>query len=286
MDIDIRDEIDRSFDEGPPIDDLDLILTRGQQVVRRRRVLGAASTTLAAALVAGIALMSTGGDAGTAPPGPAGSATATPAVPLDVVPVLPDGYVRGETSGLRTGQPVSLDRGGVVHVRPGVTILQTVPHPFGSTSAAAAYIEGGATYWWAGALDDDGTGMSTSTPAKAGMTFQEWVAGRPLPLGGKISALHVDPDVDPYEAIDLRRDGNIYVSPDIEVTELDQHPWDEPEGSWAVTAIYEQDGETHWFAGRQTGTDGTSASTPAIAGRTFADWVAEQQAALHQGGGA
>src|SRR6478735_6079650 len=86
MDIDIRDEIDRSFDEGPPIGDLDLILSRGQQVVRRRRLAEGASLLLVAGVIAGIAFAASGTPEGS--PGPAGQPTA--AVRPSSPPVVPD----------------------------------------------------------------------------------------------------------------------------------------------------------------------------------------------------
>jgi hypothetical protein len=207
MDTDIRDEVERSFDEGPPVDDLDLLLTRGRAAVRRRRLAEGASLLLVAGVVAVVALVSMGGSTETSAPDPAGppTTTVTPTSP----PAVPD--------------PIQPD------------------------------------------VDANLTGSPSTAIARL---------------------VRTDPRVDPFDAVDLRSDGTIHVSRDVVVTRLDRHPWTESEGSRAVALVYEQGGVTHWFAGRQTGVNGTSASTPTIPARTFADWVAEQQTALHLGGGA
>jgi hypothetical protein len=299
MDTDIRDELDRSFDEGPPIDDLDLLLARGHTAVRRRRLAGIGSVLVVAGAVATVALLSSG-TTQTVSPAPAGSPStaqsATPVVPDSTAPDVPgSAFVFVVPAHLVFNAPaVTLQPGGVVELEPGVEVVQAIDGPFDRThptrSIAVEYVRNGSTYWFAGAFDDTGARASTNTRAKAGMTFQEWVDSRPLTvtLNGRSwpGIVYVDPQVDPFDAVDLRADGNIYVNPDVVVTRLDQHPWPEPEGSWAVALVYEQGGETHWYAGRQTGTNGTAASTTAIPGRTFEDWVAEQQGALLQGGGA
>jgi hypothetical protein len=198
MDTDlIREQIDRSFGDGPEHPDLEVVLARGRSSVRRRRLAAAAGGLGAAAATVVVALALAGGppETGTAPPA-APSPSATPTV--------------------RPSAPVS-----EITIRP-----------------------------------------------------RRW------------PTVYVDPAVDPFDAVELRRDGTIHVSEDVTVTLVDRHPWPEPPDTRAVVLVYEQGGETHWYAGRKTGSNGTSASTTAVPGRAFEDWVAEQRAALLQGGGA
>lgn len=181
MDTDIRDELDRAFGEGPPIDDLDLLLDRGRAAVRRRRLAGAASMALAAGVVVGVALVSTGGSTTSTPPGPAvgPSTTAThPVVPdaiqPDVVPIIWDDRLADGLHSLNP-PPVSYESDGFVHVQPGVEILDTIAAPYGNDSAAVEFRIDGTTHWFAGALASDGNHLSKSTPARPGLTFEEWV---------------------------------------------------------------------------------------------------------------
>lgn len=187
MDTDIRDELDRSFGAGPPIDDLDLLLDRGRAAVRRRRLAGAASIALAAGVVVGIALVSTGGPGTTTSPDPAGTASATPtsapvvpdAIEPDVVPIIRDD--RREDGPRSLNQPVvSLEADGFVHAQPDVEILHAVADPLDrpdiSRSVALQYVYRGETHWFFGAIQGDGMIFSTSTPALADLPFERWVA--------------------------------------------------------------------------------------------------------------
>lgn len=134
MDTDIRDEIDRSFDEGPPIDDLDLLLDRGRAAVRRRRLAEGASLLLVAGVVTVISLVSTGGSTGSTSPGPAVSPTAsfTPSSP----PVVPDDRPdlvtpEGEWPGQVDLDLVEFAGGDTEQLQPSgsATILEQRAHP-------------------------------------------------------------------------------------------------------------------------------------------------------------
>lgn len=182
MDTDLREQLDRSFGDGPPIDDLDLLLDRGRAAVRRRRLFEGGSVLLVAAAVTVIALVSTGGTAPSSSPGPAGPPTSTsaPVVPdpsPDVVPVITEDRLADRLHELAS-PAVALQRDGIVHVQPGVDVVRTIAHPFGeqSSSAAVEYVLDGTTYWYVG-VDTGDLILNYRTRAKAG-TFPGWVASR------------------------------------------------------------------------------------------------------------
>ncbi len=160
MDTDIRDEIERSFDEGPPIDDLDLLLIRGHAAVRRRRLAEGGSVLLVAAAIT-VAALVTGGSSGTTSPAPVDTPTAstlpTPVVPdpteLDVVPstaptaVLEPGPVEiVEDPTLPRAEPIRLVPPNAVHHRPGVQVEQVLHEP--DSPLAVQYTLDGQTWWF------------------------------------------------------------------------------------------------------------------------------------------
>ncbi|GAA4374441.1 hypothetical protein [Nocardioides caricicola] len=190
MDTDIRDEIDRSFDEGPPVDDLDLILTRGRHAVRRRRIAEGASLLLVAGIVTGVALVSSG-TTGSSSVGPAGQPSTnasswddtgpgelgpTPEEPDVTVPESVVLIVRDDD--LSKDWPVTLANDGHVHVHPSVKVVRTLANPFDrtspSTSVAVEYLLDGELTWFA-AYTDEGGGAATGAPASDDTTFQAWV---------------------------------------------------------------------------------------------------------------
>lgn len=180
MDIDIRDEIDRSFDEGPPIDDLDLILTRGQQVVRRRRLAEGASLLLVAGVVAGIAFATTGTPEGS--PGPAGQPTT--AVTQSSPPVVPDVSPEVVAPGPAWEDDATPVRyyEGTLQVRDRAVVHQHLVNPFGydapRTSDALDLTYRGQRMWLLAEYDEVGSSYSSTVPSNGWASFADWVASQ------------------------------------------------------------------------------------------------------------
>lgn len=185
MDTDIRDEIDRSFGDGPPIDDHGPLIARGHAAVRRRWLVEGGSLLLVAAGVTVIALLSTGGATKSASPGPAGTPTSAVA-PTPEPTVVPEAGVDLVTDPhLARGVVIELRTDGL-HVSPGVRLPQTIDNPFDldppAASFAAVYVQGGASYWYAGYVDESGSGSATM-PVRDGMRFRDWVADQAPIMG-------------------------------------------------------------------------------------------------------
>jgi hypothetical protein len=184
MDTEIRDEIERSFGDGPPTEDLGLLLETGRAAVRRRRLVEGGSLLLVAAGVAVIALLSTGNGAGSTAPSPAATPRATQAAEAatpDPTPVVPDDrpdVVTTEDPDLPAGEPVSLEPDGTVGVRPGVEVVRTIAHPYGdkalTASAAVEYTWRGTTYWFVGYVEDGSSGAAVQ-PVLSTMSFRAWI---------------------------------------------------------------------------------------------------------------
>jgi hypothetical protein len=206
MDTDIRDEIERSFGDGPPTEDLERLLESGRAAVRRRRLVEGGSLLLVAAGVTVVALLSTGHGPGSTSPTPAdtpratqAAAPPTPDPTPDATPVVPDtrhpgGVVTTEDPGLRAGEPVSIRPDGTVAVRPGVHVVRTIADPFGrqdtTTSAALEYTWRGASYWYVGYVGDSGGGAATQQVMDT-MGFRAWIHEQ-RPIQGSVT--EVPPD--------------------------------------------------------------------------------------------
>lgn len=181
MDTDIQDEIDRSFDEGPPIDDLDLLLDRGRAAVRRRRLTEGASLLLVAGAVTVIALLSTGGTTESSSPDPAGtpSATVTPSPP-----VVPDGSPEVIASGPSWEDDTTPVRyyDGALQIREGVVVHRHLVNPFDyeppSLSDALDVTYQGQRMWLLAEYRDGGSGYSATTPSNGWAGFADWVASQ------------------------------------------------------------------------------------------------------------
>jgi hypothetical protein len=181
MDTDIRDEIDRSFDEGPPIDDLDLLLDRGHAAVRRRRLAEGASLLLVAGAVTVIALVSTGGSTESSTPDPAGTPTAllTPSSPPVVPDVSPE--VTAPEPAWEDEAPVRyLD--GALQIRDGVVVHRHLVNPFGyerpDLSDALDLTYQGQRMWLLAEYRDGGSGYSSTAPSNGWASFSDWVASQ------------------------------------------------------------------------------------------------------------
>lgn len=193
MDTDIRDEIERSFGDGPPLLGHDDLLLRARASLRRRR-LAEAGATLAVTLVAvtGATLLGSGDDQ--ASPGPAGTpGTHAPARPDPTPPASaePEGWAAGtpiiEDASLRMDDPVDALPDGL-HVAPQLQVVEVLDDPWrlggtGSWSAALSYRGPDGPQWWVGYVEPDGSGAATTTPAAAAADgFSAWAASKKVEL--------------------------------------------------------------------------------------------------------
>ncbi len=190
MDTDIRDEIERSFGDGPPLPPSDAVLARGRRALRRRRVVEAGATLAAVVVVAGGATVVAGGhQASTAPPAPLATASTTstptmtpsPSTARADFPPAPDPAPVPD-DGLPEEWGVDLQPDGL-HVAPGVTVLRFVDDPYrlrsmGAWSGAAIYRDrSGTTQWYAGYVDPGLGGAGSGIPARNAdaSSFDDWV---------------------------------------------------------------------------------------------------------------
>lgn len=180
MDTDIRDELDRSFDEGPPIDDLDLILTRGRDAVRRRRFAEGAAVLAVVGVVAGIAL-ATSGSTNESSVDPAGQPTAavTPSSPPVVPDVGPD--VTTTEPAWEDDTPIRYSE-GALQIREGVVVHRHLVNPFGyaepNLSDALDLTYQGERMWLLAEYRDGGYGYTSTAPTNGWASFADWVASQ------------------------------------------------------------------------------------------------------------
>jgi hypothetical protein len=195
MDTDIRDEIESSFGDGPPLTGDDGLLSRAHGALLRRR-LAESVAVVAVALVAvtGAGLLA-GGDGPSVEPMPAGPPTgATESKePAATFPPAPTSDGDGRAPGapvvrdpqLPADTPVDAQVDGL-HVAPGVGIEELRDDPWqvrddGDWSVAVAYTApGGPLTWWVGYVGADGGGSSASIAAEyaRGLGFDAWVAAQ------------------------------------------------------------------------------------------------------------
>ncbi|WP_243059628.1 hypothetical protein [Nocardioides sp. SR21] len=181
MDTDIRDELDRAFDDGPPIDDLDLILTRGRDAVRRRRLTEGAGLLLVVGAVAGIAFATSGPSGGGGSVGPASEPTTsvTPSSPPVVPDVAPDVTATGPA--WEDDTPVRY-HDGALQIREGVVVHRHLVNPFDydrpSLSDALDLTYEGQRMWVLAEYRDGGSGYSATAPSNGWASFADWVAAQ------------------------------------------------------------------------------------------------------------
>ena len=184
MDTDIRDEIERSFGDGPPGDDLTGLLDRGRRSLRRRRLAEGGSMLVAGLAVVTVAALTTGGTTDEATPPPAAPPTSKAADPGPTVPdPAPDVVALVDDPALSEGVVADLLPDGL-HIKPGLDVRRTVQNPYDlvapERSIAIAYVEDGTTFWFAGTIETGSTGSAVQ-PAMSSMSFRDWVeAQRPI----------------------------------------------------------------------------------------------------------
>jgi hypothetical protein len=174
MDTDIRDQIDRSFGDGPAYVDDGRLLDDGRRALRRRRGLPVVAA-VAVVVVAGVAWASLGRSSSTtgqdplAPP--SSSAAPQPQPGFEYRPASdPD----------LDGQDAAIADDGTVLVRQGVEVDQLIENPFEvdppKHSAALAY-HGGSGETWALLLYDRTSGGGWFEPARQSFPdLEQWVS--------------------------------------------------------------------------------------------------------------
>ena len=209
QDTEIRERIEGSFGDGPPLSHAD-VLPLGQRALRRRRRLVAGAAAVAVLAVGGTTVAVA--DRIMAGPGPAGpqvagspSASPTPTVATPT-PATP---TRAEISRALHRPLADYDGRGRLVLDPEARVLTRIDDPFthGQTdhSVGLELLFHGATYWLAQYHSSDGSGGGSAIysgyarPAK----FEPWVLAQD-PGGDTNSS--VGPDVWPgVERVDLVR---------------------------------------------------------------------------------
>lgn len=193
---DIREELDRSFGEGPPHRDDGIVLEAGRRRLRRRRITSATGAALAAVVVLGgvaLAANDTNDARGQQDPATTPTASSTPATrPYEQVPA--------DDPALADGEQVVLAPDGTLYVRDDVEVVAVVENPMDVApprhSVGVATSERGQETWWL--LESYPRGSSTSSePARQsfpdlGMWLDDQVAlqqGEPT-----LALVHFGPD--------------------------------------------------------------------------------------------
>lgn len=164
MDTDIRDELDRSFGDGPPPAVPDDLLARGHRALWRRRLAEAGTLLAAGVVVAGGAALATGGHEpdSAQPMAPTASASPTPATEPTWEDDTPIQY-----------------RDGELQVRPGVVVHQHVPNPYGyeapRLSDALDLTYQGQRMWILAETGRNGFGYVSTVPSNGWASFRAWV---------------------------------------------------------------------------------------------------------------
>lgn len=181
MDTDTRDEIERSFGDGPPLTGDAELMTRAHRALRWRRGAELTAGALVAVVALSGAVLLTGGDdsAEPAPLGPPATHAAAPPASATAAaadkPVIEDPRLSDE-------MPVDARPDGL-HIAPGVEIHRLVDDPWdvrrdGGWSVAVAYSAPDEPMtWYAGYVDADHGGASAGMPADqvGDLDFEAWV---------------------------------------------------------------------------------------------------------------
>ena len=184
---DIREQIDRSFGEGPGAGSVDDLLTRGHRALARRRLIAGVAAAAVVAVVGGTSFGAWGGtDAGRDGAGIADGRTAGGRVSLapSATPTTPATRrppTRAEIARvLRRGLAKYDDRGALV-IDPRAAVARRIDDPYAVTgpgrSVALVLELRGATYWYAlyRSPDGNGGGAGAWSGDHAEETFDAWV---------------------------------------------------------------------------------------------------------------
>ena len=172
------EELDRSFGDGPAHRPVEHTLAAGHRLLVRRRLATGAGVAVAAVVLGGTAFALAGGGGSTAAPEPGFATTPTSSPEAADLPVDAGGPDRD----LEWGQEAAyLDTDGVLRIKPGWTIAEQIDEPLGPGSVAVEVAHGGKRQWflWDG---EGGEVVALGRPAEGGVpdsdyaSFAGWVA--------------------------------------------------------------------------------------------------------------
>ncbi|MBZ5738317.1 hypothetical protein [Nocardioides mangrovi] len=204
MDTDIRDEIDRSFGDGPAHPPLEQQLAAGRGAVRRRRGVAAVAACAAVAVLGASYALAT---SGTSPDTRGVVATDPTTPPTSAEPVWEDDtpirYVDGE-----------------LQIRAGVVVHEHVENPYGyappRTSDGLDLTYEGQRQWILAELKGGGFGYSSSVPSNGWADFDAWLADQ---VDGAV------PGDDGWPAtVELAADGRVVAAPGAEIVQRTDDP--------------------------------------------------------------
>jgi hypothetical protein len=177
MDTDIRDEIERSFGDGPPVEDSPDLLGLGQRALRRRRLTTTAGAAVLVVALAGTAWSATGSPGTSTGPDVATDAPSTSATP-EPTPVAGDvTFVPDDDPRLGNGLAAYAD--GTLLVQEGAEVLEYLDNPLDvhtpRLSAGLALRADGQETWLLVTANQH-SGAVMSAPAHQSMpTLQAWI---------------------------------------------------------------------------------------------------------------
>ncbi len=278
MDTRLRDDLDRCFGDGPPVDDTDLLLHRGRTALRRRRLGEGMSALAVTAVVAAGALMSSGTGPSASPDRPpvASSPAAVPAesVSFTIVtdPALTETGVRG---------PVELTASHQLRLAPGVQLQRVLIDPYDPivypASVALVYRWDGKTYWHVLYADGDWSGSGSIKRAADDGGFDAWLAGQVRHPSTSMASVAIDWGRPADHPISADTRAGLHIAPGVRIVRLLTNPYPRVAPASSVAAVYVQDGEAYWFAAIMSGNGGSASSVPAgRGGRTFDEWVSDR----------
>lgn len=278
MDTDLRDDLDRCFGDGPPVDDTDQLLDRGRTALRRRRLVEGVATLAVTAVVAAGALMSSGTGPGASPDhppvasSPAAAATASVSFTIVTDPALAETRVQG---------PVELTPSHQLRVAPGVELRRIVVDPYDPAlypaTVALVYRWDGKTFWHLlYALGDGTTSDATTTPSDDG-DFDAWLAGQVQHPSSPTASVVVDPGMPDSDPVMVGSGAGLHVAPDVRIVRIVTNPFRRVAPAASTAVIYVRDGEAYWFVASVSDTGGAGGTVRAgHGGQSFEEWVAHQ----------
>lgn len=277
MDLDLRDDLDRSFGDGPPVDDTDRLLDRGRTALRRRRLAEGMSVLAVAAVVAAGAVVASGTGRTASPPDhPPVASSAAPATTSSVSftivsdPALPDRLPPGQL-------PVELLASHQLRVGPGIELQQILIDPYDPAvypaSVALVYRRDGTTFWHLQYVHDDGTGSGATKRAPAGGDFDAWLADQVRHPSPSVTSVVVDPGLPADDPVTVDSGAGLHVAPDVRIVRIVTNPFHRVAPGASTAAMYVLDGRAFWFVASVSDTGAAAATT--TAGHDFDAWVAD-----------
>jgi hypothetical protein len=165
----LREEIERSFGDGPAHPSLELRVEAGRRALRRRRIASAAAV-LGVVAVLGTAYAAAG-------PGLPGRATGQVAVEPSQTPSPSNAEPAG--GAWQDDTPIRYVD-GELQIRPGVVVHQHIENPYGyappKSSDALDLTYKGQREWTLAELTRKGYGYTSSVPSNGWASFEDWVA--------------------------------------------------------------------------------------------------------------